>query len=282
MNTLLTAVLALFSMTAAADAQNRAAEQEVRSFLDKYDRAVADRDIEFLERVLPADYVCAGPSGKLAGREAVLRYFRRQRESPDHKRIFLAHENVKVHVAGNMAVVTNDWTSQTAPIDAPADEAVTDRGRHTGVLEKRDGRWMVIAEHDSEQIYSDEFMLAGVRRAVQRYRALTDRVTSADPSELGRLLADEYSGTNQDGDLVTRDLELQRYSTSRTAIRSAEYSEQNIRTIGNGLAIETGKVKYAGTNAGIPFEMTQRYTRTWAFYSGRWQVTANHASRVAK
>ena len=43
------------------------------------------------------------------------------------------------------------------------------------------------------------------------------------------------------------------------------------------LVLRSGKV----THAGVAFDTTQRHTRTWALYDGRWQITAEHASAVA-
>ena len=131
-------------------AQVGSAEREVRAFLADYDKAVVDRDILFLERILPDDYVMTGASGRRADRAQVLAFFTRERDKPSSRMLSLKHENVVVRAVGNMAVVTNDYTAQTTPIDAPKAEPDTYIGRHTKVLERRDGRWMVIAEQDTE------------------------------------------------------------------------------------------------------------------------------------
>ena len=147
----LLAILALTVVSPIAiAAQSSRVEQEVRAFLVEYDKAVATRNIAFLERVLPGDYVFTGASGRKSDRAQVLKFFTQERDKPSSKMISLKHENVVVHAVGNMAVVTNDYISQTTPIDAPNAEPSTYKGRHTGVFEKRNGRWMVIAEQDTE------------------------------------------------------------------------------------------------------------------------------------
>ncbi|MEO7363330.1 MAG: nuclear transport factor 2 family protein [Gemmatimonadaceae bacterium] len=269
-------------------AQDSQSEKEVRTFLADYERAVPGRDIAFLERALSDDYVFSSPSGRMTNRAQALQYFRQQKDNPEFKSNSLKHENVKVRVVGNMALVTNDWTSQTTSTESASAEPTTDKGRHTGVLEKRNGRWMVIAEHDSEQIHDEKWMVSGVLRARREYNALLKRLgsgrsygeaeKSGDIAALSQTLAAEYTSTNRDGVILDRTQDLQKYKTNQLTIASAELLEQNVRTIDNSAAVETGKIRHIGKNAGTPFDVTTRYTTTWAFYDGRWQITADHAS----
>lgn len=292
MKILLSAVLALFSVTTGAYGQNQTPEQELRSFLIEHEKRVGSRDIEYLERVIPDDYVYTGPNGRMTNREEALTHFKRQRYNPTSRRISLKHHNVKVHVVGDMALSTHDWIAQTAPLDATDAEPITDRGRYTGVFEKRNGRWMVVAEHDSEQIYDDEWMVSRVLQVSREYNRVIERLQSglsysevqqsAGIAALSRLLADEYTYTGSDGTFLNKDQARDQYKTSRIVILSAEYLEQEVRTIGNGMAVETGKIRYIGTNADLAFDTTRRHTRTWALYDGRWQITADHTSVVKK
>ena len=290
MKNLPTIIVVIFASTFAAVAQNTKDEQRFRGFLAEYEKAVPSRDIAFLERVLPDDYVYSGPSGKMTTRAQALKYFKQKRDKPDYKLSSLKHLNMKVRVVGNMAVVTNDWISVTIPIHSTNDEPTTDKGRYTGVFEKRNGRWMVIAEHDSEQIHDDKWMGSGVVKARREYnelmkrlksgRSYADTEKSGDIAALNRLLADEYTYTSRDGEFFNKAQDLESYKTNQIKIESAEFLEQNVRTISNDAAIETGKIRYVGTNAGKPFDITKRYTTTWAFYDGRWQITADHTSAV--
>ncbi len=289
MKILLTIILILVS-TFAAFAQNSKGEQEVRAFIDQYGKAITNRDIAFLERATPDDYVYTGPTGTMTNREQALKYHKRQRDKPDHKLISREHLNVKVHVVGKMALVTNDWISVTSPIDSTDAEPTTYKGRYTGVFEKRSGRWMVIAEHDSEQINDDKWIVTGVVKAGREYNELMKRLKSGrsyaeleksgDIAALNRTLANEYTYTSRDGEIFNKAQDLEGYRTNQIKIDSAEILEQNVRTIDNSAAVETGKIRYIGTNAGKPFDITKRYTTTWAFYDGRWQITADHTSAV--
>lgn len=270
--------------------QSGTPEQEVRALLAEYEEAVARRDIEFLERVLSEDYSYTGPNARRTDREGALRHFRRLKEAPTYVRISLEHINVTVRVVGSMAVTTHDWISQTKPMDAPDADPITDRGRYTGVLERREGRWVVVAEHDSEQIYEDDWMIAGVEKAGREYQELLKRLkdgrSSAEQDKvqaaatLGRMLATEYTFTGPDGECTDRAGYMNALSSHAVRVERAEYLEQNVRTIGNGTAVETGAVRYVGTRGGMRVEVVERHTITWAFYDGRWQITAQHVSVV--
>lgn len=289
MKILLTIILILVS-TFAAFAQNSKGEQEVRAFIDQYGKAITNRDIAFLERATADDYVYSGPAGTMTNREQALKYHKRQRDKPDYKLISREHLNVKVHAVGNMALVTNDWISVTSQFDSTNAEPTTFKGRYTGVFEKRNGRWMVIAEHDSEQINDDKWMVSGVVKAGREYNELMKRLKSGrsyaeleksgDIAALSRTLANEYTYTSRDGEIFNKAQDLESYKTNQNKLISAEILEQNVRTIDNSAAVETGKIRYIGTNSGKSFDLTKRYTTTWVFYDGHWQITADHTSAV--
>jgi ketosteroid isomerase-like protein len=189
-----------------------------------------------------------------------------------------------------MAVVTNDYTSQTTPIDSPDAEPETNKGRHTVVFEKRGGRWLVIAEQDTEQPRDDKLMEQQVLKAGREYNELMKRLKSGrsyseleksgDLAALNRMLANEYTYTSRDGELSSKAEDLEGYKTNQIKIETADFLEQKVRVIDNGSAVETGKIRYVGTNAGKPFDITKRYTTTWVFWGERWQIIADHTSMV--
>ena len=265
-------------------------EQEVRAFLAEYDKAVAGRDIAFLADVMPDDYVFTGESGRKSNRAQVLTFFTQERDTPSHRVVSLKHENVIVRVVGNMAVVTNDYTSQTTPINAPNAEPDTYKGRHTGVFEKRNGRWMVIAEQDTEQMHDDKLMERQVVKAGRDYnglmtrlrsaRSYADLATSGDLAALEHLLRDEYTCTCGDGEITSKTEALESYKTSQIKLASAELLEQKVLAIDNNAAVETGEVRYVGTDGGKPLDITQRYTTTWVSWGEGWQIIAQHFSMV--
>ncbi len=271
--------------------QRGSAETEVRRFLAQYEKAVPGRDITFLERALADDYVHAGSYGTTSNRAEALQYFREQRANPDFTTNALKHYNQTVHVVGNMALITNDWIATTTLTNSPMAQATTDSGRYTGVFERRRGRWMVIAEHDSDKrSFDDAKMVAGVIRANRDYLALTKRLYSGrtaaeleaagDIAALKGMLAEEYTYINSDGVMVNKVQDVATQGTSRLVITTVEVLEENARTISTESAVVTGKVRYVGTNGGMPFDMVTRFTTTWGYYDSQWQLTAQHTSTV--
>ncbi|MDI1241850.1 MAG: nuclear transport factor 2 family protein [bacterium] len=275
----------------AAVAQNHEAEAEVRGFMIQYDKAVAERNIAFLKAVLAEDYVYTGANGRAADRARVLAFFRRVKEKPSSRMVSLVHDNIKARVVGDMAVVTNDYMSRTVPIDAPDSEPQTTRGRHMVAFEKRRGRWMVIAEQDTEQPNDDDkLMEQQVLKARREYNDLVKRLKSGlsytelekkgDIAALRRVLADGYIYTSHNGKISTKTQELEGYRTNQVKLESAVLLDQKVRLVDNYTAVETGMIRYVGTNAGKPFDVTKRYTTTWIGWSGQWQIVSHHTSAV--
>ncbi|MDM7921471.1 MAG: nuclear transport factor 2 family protein [Pyrinomonadaceae bacterium] len=283
------AVLIIVSVFTAAG-QTGDAEQEVRAFFARYDKAVADRDIHFLESVLAEEYVYNGAGGRATDRARFIAFFKRVKEKPAYRTVELVHDNIWVRVVGNMAVATNDYMSRTAPIDQPDAEPQTTRGRHMIVFEKRDGRWMVIAEQDTEQPNDDKLAEQQVRRAGREYNELMKRLKSGrsfeelekagDIAALRNVLADEYLYTSRDGEVSNKTEDIDGYRTNRIRLTSAEHLDQKVRVVDNNTAVETGAIRYIGTNNGVPFDITKRYTTTWVSWSGRWRIIADHTSMV--
>ncbi len=113
-------------------------------------------------------------------------------------------------------------------------------------------------------------------------RSYAELEKGGDIAALKRLLADEYTFTTRDGEMSGKPEELERYRTSQVRLEAAELVEQHVRVIDNGTAVETGKIRCVGTNAGTPFDITARYTTTWVFWGDRWQIVASHTSMVTQ
>jgi ketosteroid isomerase-like protein len=291
MKTLLASAALVFGLASAAAAQHSRTEQEFLRFLAEYDQAVASRDIAFLERSLPDDFVFTGASGRKSDRARTLKYFEQERARPSYRTNLLKHDHVQLRVVGDMAVVTNDYTAQTTPIDDSTAVPRTTTGRHTGVFEKRNGRWMVIAEQDTEQAHNDKVMEKEILQAGRLYneltlrlsggRSFTDLEAAGQFAALDRLLAEGYTLTSPSGELSTKEDLLESYRTNQVKLDSIEILEQTVRIVDNNTGIETGKVRYVGTTNGARFDVIQRYTATWVLWDDRWQVIAEHESVVA-
>ncbi len=282
---LLAAVVTGGSTSASAQ---RSAEQEVRTFLAAYDSAVMQRDTAFLARALSAEYVLTGASGRKSEREQVLRFYARERAAPSYRRISLQHDNVIIRVVGRMALVTNDYTARTSPVDAPNDEPEVTRGRHTGVFEKRDGRWVVLAEQDTEQPHDDSTMVRQVTNAGRQFYELTQRLSSGrdsasleqrgDLAVFARLLADDFICTCGNGGTTGKAQELARVMDGRRKLESVRLLQHAVVAIDNNSAVETGEVRIVGQDEDLRIDVLLRFTKTWVSWGHGWQIIAQHLS----
>ncbi len=274
----ITVVFVILTAAILGLAQNSAAEQEVLKFNAAYEKAQIDRDVAFFERVFAEDYTFSGPTAEVEDKAKALAYIRSEREKPTYKLVSVKSENVKAKVIGNMAILTGDWigTGMSAT-DAQA-EPHTDRGRYTAFLEKRNGQWIMLAEHVSEAPHDRKLMEAQVLKigkdAANMYK-------NRDHSGFARILADDAVFVNTVGKVRTKADVLGELQNSEYKIELVEITDQKVRVIGNGAAIETGLIRYKGTDkSGKQFDEKERYTTTWVWRGGRWQIAADHTSVI--
>jgi len=111
-------------------------------------------------------------------------------------------------------------------------------------------------------------------------RSYEELVKSGDLKKYNQFLADEYTYTSRDGKLSGKADDLESFKATLPVIQSAEFLDQKVRVVDINTAVETGMIRYIGTNNGNPFDITKRYTTTWIYRDGRWQIVADHTSKV--
>ena len=99
-------------------------------------------------------------------------------------------------------------------------------------------------------------------------------------SALDRVLADEYSYTARDGEVLGKKEDLEGYKNNRNILSAANLSDQSVRVLVRNVAVETGTIHYTGRNSGKPFDLRKRYTTTWIRRDGCWQIVADHTSKI--
>jgi uncharacterized protein (TIGR02246 family) len=271
------ATLIMISVTLAF-AQNSKDEQEILKIHASLDQAFLKNDIAVFERVMADDYVYSNPYGKMFNRAQNLEEMRKEIAKPTFKALTSTSDDLKVKVSGNMALVTGNWTSTTVPPDNANAEPHKDTGRYTGVYEKRNGKWMLVAEHFSEAPHDRKLMEQQVLKMGKEYGEMIRR---GDAAAIEHILADEYLYTDEKGKVKNKAEDLATYKNREYKIESVENSDQKVRVIGNNAAIETANFRVKGTGKdGKPFDDTYRYTTTWVWRNGRWQVAADHTSEV--
>lgn len=112
------------------DAELRAAEQ---SLVD----AERDGDIASLDRMLAEEFVATGATGVQTPKKDFIEWY-----SPKHYK-YMTAEELDIRVYGSAAVVLGKCRQLN--LNAGEEEAT----RFTDVWVKRDGRWLIVAEHFS-------------------------------------------------------------------------------------------------------------------------------------
>jgi len=252
------------------------AEQEILQIHAGLDQAFIKKDMAYFEGVLAPDYVYSDPQGKMFDRAGNLEQLKTEWANANYKMLSAGTENPKVKIMGNTALITADWTYSGQAL-APGSEPHYDRGRYTGVYEKRDGEWLLVAEHFSEAPHDRKLMEQQVMKAGQSYGTLHK---NRDKAGFERLFADEYIYTNESGLTRNKAEDIAHMTSPDMVIESTEISDQKVRVIGNGAAVETGTYKAKGSNKGKAFEESGRYTTTWVWRGGRWQIIADHTSVI--
>ncbi len=264
-------------MAGLAFAQNSKDEQEILKIHTGLDQAYLKGDIAAFERVLADDYVYSNPYGKMFNRDQNLEEMRKEVTKPTYKVLAATSDDVKIKVSGNMAFVTGNWASTTIPPDNANAQPHKDTGRYTGVYEKRGGNWLLVAEHFSEAPHDRKLMEQQVLKMGQEYVKM---IKNQDAAAIERILADEYLFTDEEGKVKNKAEDLASYKTSDTKLEMFDISDQKVRVIGNGAAIETGVVRFKGARKGKPFDGSERYTTTWVWRGGRWHVVGDHVSDI--
>ena len=125
---------------------------------------------------------------------------------------------------------------------------------------------------------------AGRNGAVQKQiRQLEDNwhdaILSGDGMVIGGLLADNYVGIGPDGNIVSRDEELQARTGGEDRLRKLDVEEQKVRVFGS-TAVVTSRGWVEGVYSGHQLNGPYRYTRVWSLNRGQWRIVSFEASKV--
>lgn len=272
-NYFLTALL-LFSF-AIIYGQNPTDEREILKINQAFDDAIKNADVAFYENLLAPDYVSYGPDGNMKNRTQVLEEVKKQKDSPAYRIIKLGSEDVKVKISGDLAVVTAKWNATTQSMES--DELLhDDTGHYISVYEKRDGRWMLISEMASEKPHSPEELEPSLKEVSNTY---DDAIKSRDSVAFKKLLAEDYLSTNTEGKVHTREQDIAFMFDPNLKMTNISTEDKKFRVFKN-FAVETGQYNVSGSYNGEDFTESGRYTTTWMYKDGKWQIIADHTSDI--
>jgi hypothetical protein len=106
---------------------------------------------------------------------------------------------------------------------------------------------------------------------------LRQAMLASDIVALNTLLANELIFTNHLGQCLGKEADLSAHKSGTLRISKLEPSEQQIKLVGDKVAVVFVRVQVIGTYAGQPAGGDFRFTRVWVSSNGHWQVVAAHS-----
>jgi ketosteroid isomerase-like protein len=103
----------------------------------------------------------------------------------------------------------------------------------------------------------------------------------ADIAGLDRLISDDLLFTGPDGEIGTKEQDLEAHRSSAVRFREHEPEDLRIRRVGKNVAVTALRTRLAVEVGGVVVRGTYRYTRVWAREKGSgWRVVGGHVSEV--
>ena len=102
----------------------------------------------------------------------------------------------------------------------------------------------------------------------------------ADVATLDDLLNPEFVYTSPQGQVFTKDQDLDNLRTGRLKYRSLTVDDCTARVFGDTGVVLT-RTSVSGDVSGAPFNGRFRGTGTWVKRDGKWRIVAFHASAIA-
>jgi ketosteroid isomerase-like protein len=259
-----------FAFTAHAFAECSNAD---RAALEAFDRAWGEAgvsgDRNALMGILADDYMnLPTMEGKTQNIEASAATAAANRANPAMADK-VSHDHYLITCTPNSAVIThrNIVTIMTGGKEA------TFWTRSVHMLEKRDGKWLVVgnAGHDLDDA------------AVLMYMEMdwNNADKNRDTTWFERNYAADFSSvSSRDGKIYTRAQDIADYKSSKRVVDSVALSEINVRVDGT-TAIVTGVNHVKGRDdKNQPMDYRVRFTDTFIKRDGRWQAWATQGTRL--
>lgn len=268
---ILAAVPILFAAAPVAaqctDAEKRALEAFDRTWGDATTRG----DRTALQTIMADDYQGFGTAAnqtKLATIDAAVRTAERSRTEPSNAPR-IVYDSYNVTCTPNTATITHRNVI-TARVDG---KDQTSYSRSVHFLEKRGGRWQVVA--NAGHPLDDQGVLAYMERE------WNDAMLKRDAGWIERNYASDASDiSSRDASIKTKAQALEEARTDKTNLQSLELSDLNVRVEGN-TAIVTGVNRIVGRDEqGKSIDRRVRFTDVFIKRDGRWQVWATQGTVI--
>ncbi|MDR3438708.1 nuclear transport factor 2 family protein [Telmatospirillum sp.] len=110
--------------------------------------------------------------------------------------------------------------------------------------------------------------------------ALRAAILTGDIAGLDDLLAADLIFTDQNGRCWSKADDLAAHRSGILKISRLDFSDRQIRPLGDNAAVVVVVADIAGRHDGRDFAGTLRYTRVWRGDGGVWRIAAAHCSAV--
>jgi ketosteroid isomerase-like protein len=100
-----------------------------------------------------------------------------------------------------------------------------------------------------------------------------------DSAFFDRILADEFTGTDPEGNVATKAQYLAEMKSGEYVLASFVQDDVKVRTYGDA-AVVTGRATVKGQYKGEEASGQYQWTDTFIKRDGRWQCVATHSSRI--
>jgi len=131
----------------------KAEEASVKDFLDQFKQAFSSMDLELFSKLIAQDddliFIGTDAAEYWIGWEPVKEAIKDIDEAVDSVEILVDKQTIVVHKSGEVAWFSEVFTQKTVV----QEETLTHEGlRWTGVLEKRNGNWILVQLHGSQPV----------------------------------------------------------------------------------------------------------------------------------
>jgi uncharacterized protein (TIGR02246 family) len=246
------------------------AEQEIRQTLGAIADALVKNDTAMLANHYAESYTITNAQGETTGRAARLELIK------NTKRESFSYGDVNIRVFGNTAVVIASPTFTA--IDANG-QKMNVKDRATITMVKNGGRWQIVAVQSSNNLLnqvgnSDEQTIR------QTLTELMNALSRNDIETVGRIYADDYQITLQDGTTTTKAERLNAMKSGSLRYSALTFDNVKIRQYGNA-AVATYHVTGKSVTPKGEQNTNSQATVTFVKNGNRWQVVSSQITDKA-
>jgi ketosteroid isomerase-like protein len=251
---------------------DKQAEAEITRLELAFARAAAAGDASALENDLADNFLALDAAGNELTKADLLARLK----MPGYEVDSLRHENIRVRVFGDCAVV-HAVTVLRARYQG---QDVSGEYPYTRTWLRQKNRWVAVSSASLPAPPQSAESRASIEAEITRLeRAFGDAITRRDAAWLAPWVADDFEATVVGGRVLNKTQALAQVASPDYEIERLENRDIRVRVFGDmAIASARGVVrgKYEGQDAGAEF----RYLRIWARRNGRWQAVAAESTLI--